>query len=83
MKFFCRRKKKLLYFTLHVYNNLTNLIENKYTFSTQHSVLKVYCCWVKKVYFKYTLSIVIVYLKYIITSSQIILFCTKSIQKGA
>ena len=58
MKFFCRRKKKLLYFTLHVYNNLTNLIENKYTFSTQHSVLKVYCCWVKKVYSKYTLSIV-------------------------
>ena len=52
MKFFCRRKKKLLYFTLHVYNNLTNLIENKYTFSTQHSVLKVYCCWVKKVYSK-------------------------------
>ena len=67
MKFFCRRKKKLLYFTLHVYNNLAiNLIENKYTFSMQHSVLKVYCCWVKKVYSKYTLSTVIVYLKYII-----------------
>ena len=58
-------------------------MENKHTFSTQHNVLKVYCCWVKKVYSKYTLSIVIVYIKYIITSSQIILFCTKSIQKGA
>ena len=49
-------------------------MENKYTFSTQHNVLKVYWCWVKKVYSKCTLSIAIVYLKYIITSSQIILF---------